>query len=215
MLISNSYSVSALSFLLILFEMLFVNGIDRIASNDMTSLDYRINSSSVLEVNGKTNINSFCCTAKETFSTKKLRYRQNSNGSLYMFEDAKLTLQTQNLDCGRKAINKDMKKTLQADKYPNIILHLKEIRNTACNDLSACNELTEVLAVADITITCNTIKYNFPVVVTKFTDSQFRVMGGTTLQLCDFEIEAPTALLGLIKVDDKLQIDFDLFIDIV
>ena len=50
--------------------------------------------------------------------------------------DAKLNLSTSLLDCGRKAITKDMRKTLQSDKYPNIILELKEIQIHAATILN-------------------------------------------------------------------------------
>lgn len=128
--------------------------------------------------------------------------------------DAKLNLSTSLLDCGRKAITKDMRKTLQSDKYPNIILELKEIQNTRCHNLELCDEWFDLQAVVDITLTCETNTYTFPVFAKKVDDKVFRVSGDTSLQLCDFDIEAPTALLGLIKVKDGLNISFDLLVEL-
>ena len=214
MLSNTIYIFNALKLLALIQGLMVIPNVNPGLNNEIVSLEYIINDESILEVNGKTNVNSFCCTANENFSRKKITYRYNEEGTIIAFEQAKLTLNTDKLDCGRKVINNDMRKALQADKYPNIVLQLKEIQNLACHDLSVCNELVELIAVTDITITCNTKNYSFPVIVNKLDDNYFRVSGETTLQLCDFDIDAPTALLGLIKVKDELNIGFDLYIEI-
>lgn len=186
-----------------------------VRKTELTQLNYVIKESSTLEVNGKTNINSFCCTSKEAYSKMSLHYRKGSGESDIIFENAILKLQTERLDCGKKAINKDMHKTLQADTYPNIILELKEIQNTLCHNLDNCDEWFELTAVADITITCHTRTYIFPVTTKKYDTHSYRISGATSLQLCDFNIDPPTALMGLVKVKDGLEINFDLYIELI
>ncbi len=213
-------SLQSLLYSLVISTMLPVFGIIGLSTlspednSELVVIDYQIQETSVLEVNGKTNINSFCCTSKDNYKKKKLKYAIEGDNSKIVFNEARLSLNTNNLDCGKKAINKDMRKTLQADKYPQIILELKEIQNTKCYDFENCEEWYEITAITDITITCFTQTYIFPVIVKKLDNHNFRVSGEATLQLCDFEIEPPTALLGLVKVKDGLDIAFDLYIEL-
>ena len=183
-------------------------------NTNLTTLQYRITDFSALEINGKTNINNFCCVYDDTYNKAILKYRYDTDYSDIYFDEAKLTIKTKNLDCGKKLINKDLLKTLQADQYPHIMLQLKEIKNSKGGDLSQCDEWFDLVAITDITITCHTNTYEFPIRMKKIDLHNFRVSGQTALQLCDYEIEAPTAMLGLIKVKDTLEINFDLHIEI-
>jgi hypothetical protein len=175
---------------------------------------YKILPQSTLEVNGKTNINSFCCNSKERFPSGQLSYQIENGSAVMQFENATLNIQISKLDCGAKAINKDLNKALQADQYPNITIDLKEAFNLECNDLSDCDRWIDFETNSDITIVCTSKSVNIPVKVKKVDEQRFQISGGTNIKLCDFGVEAPTALLGLIKVKDRLEIKFDLLIDI-
>lgn len=175
---------------------------------------FQIQSSSSLEVNGKTNVNSFCCTSKEYFKKGQLKYKLDQKSAIIHFEDTELKIAIKQLDCGAKAINKDLHKALQADDYPKITIDLKDVFNLECNDLSDCDRWVDFEAVTDITIVCTSRSVLIPLQAIKVDDNSYRVIGATTIQLCDFGIEPPTALMGLIKVKDILEIKFDLFVDL-
>ena len=182
--------------------------------NDFKKIEYQIRTTSVLEVNGKTNINSFCCTSGEQFQTKKLDYKYEKEHALLYFQNTKFSLNIKQLDCGKKKINKDLFKALKVEEYPNIIIDLKEVLNLECSDPSKCDEWMEFEANTEITITCETRPIKIPILVKKLDAESYRITGGTTLKLCDFAVEAPTALLGLIKVKDEIDFNFDLYVDV-
>ncbi|MFT5167991.1 MAG: hypothetical protein ACI8P3_003230, partial [Saprospiraceae bacterium] len=50
--------------------------------------------------------------------------------------------------------------------------------------------------------------------VKKIDVDSYRVVGNTSLQLCAFKLEPPTAMMGLVKVDDVIEINFDLYLDL-
>ena len=189
--------------------------IDTYRGNDFKKLEYNIRSTSLLEINGKTNINSFSCTSNERFQNQNLDYKfEEENESLY-FQNTKFDIKIKHLDCGKKKINKDLFKALKADDYPNITIQLKEVINQECNDLSICGEWMDFEANTDITITCETKTIRIPILVKKLDTGSYRITGGTTLKLCDFDVKAPTAMLGLIKVKDEIDFNFDLYVDVV
>ncbi len=183
-------------------------------NGDFTKLKYQIKTSSLLTVNGTTNVNSFSCISLEKFASNNLSYKIEPGTPFIHFENTSLKIKIKQLDCGKKPINKDLHKTLQANKYPNIVIKLNEISNLECDDLGECNSWVDFEANTDITIGCQTQSTRIPIQVKMLDENSFRIIGGSYLQLCDFEIEPPTALLGLIKVEDKIEIDFDLFVEL-
>lgn len=182
--------------------------------NDFKKIDYIIKPKSVLQVNGKTNVNSFCCNSNERFQSKNLDYKFVEKDSSLYFQNTKFSIKIKELDCGKKKINKDLFKALKVEDYPEITIHLKEVLNHECTDMTKCGEWMDFEANTDITITCETKPFRIPILVKKLEDSSYRIMGGTTLKLCDFDIKAPTAMLGLIKVKDEIDFNFDLYVDI-
>ncbi len=181
--------------------------------SDFTKVIYKISPESKLEVFGETNINSFCCTSNETFKTQYLKYKFDQDQSIIFFQDAKLKIEVEQLNCGKRPINRDLYKALKTDEFPYIIINIKEIFNSKCDDLTDCDKWVEFEADLDITITCETQSVRIPLLGKKLDTQSFRITGGTSLDLCDFDIEAPTALLGLIQVEDNIDLNFDLFID--
>jgi hypothetical protein len=159
-------------------------------------------------------VNSFCCTSDERFQRKSLIYKKEQNSTSVYFLDTEFKIQIEELDCGKRKINKDLFKALRVDEYPEITIHLKEVVNVECVDMTICNEWLELEAITDITITCETEAINIPIMVKRTDDMTYRITGGTQLNLCDFDIEAPTAMLGLIKVKDTIEFNFDLFVDL-
>ncbi len=179
------------------------------------TLTYKIRPTSIMEVHGKTNVNAFCCTSKEQFAPKDLSFQLVPGTSRVKFQNTSLKIKIERLDCGSKLINRDLSKALLADQYPEIVIELKEVYSPTCQDLTECGVEEQFIANTDITITCETETIKVPVQVTKLDTRSFRITGGTQLHLCDFAINPPTAMMGLIKVKDTIEISFDLYVDLV
>ena len=208
-------SICAVSFFILLVVVLssyksFVKEIE----SDFKKIEYSILPSSNLTVNGKTNINSFSCISNEQFANERIDYRKDDNDLSISLRNTLFLLKVEELDCGKKKINKDLKKALQVENYPNIKILLKELINVECNEKIECNEWLSYDAQTEITITCNTRTIDIPIMVNRLDEMSYRVTGGTDLQLCDFDVEAPTALFGMIKVKDLIQFNFDLYVDL-
>ena len=181
--------------------------------SDFTKINYKIRPTSKLEVFGQTNINTFCCSSNEKFKPQYLKYKFDENQATIFFQDAQFKIKVEQLNCGKRPINKDLYKALKTNEFPYIIINMKEIFNLECDDLDDCDKWVEFEANTDITITCETQSVSIPLLVKQLDTQSFRITGGTSLDLCDFDIEAPTAMLGLIQVEDKIDLSFDLFVD--
>src|SRR5690606_5381559 len=121
-----------------------------------------------------------------------------------------LKIDVNQLDCGSKPMNKDLQKTLKADEFPYITIALKEAQNLECDNILECDQWTAFETVANITLAQVTKTVSIPVQIMKTDQHRFRVSGSVKLSFSDFKLEPPTALLGLIKVKESLDIRFDL-----
>ncbi len=180
------------------------------ATNIFKIVNYRIAHSSSLEIAGKTNIHSFFCNSLEKFSEQKLKYKFSAESPSISFEDTALKIKIEDIDCGSKRLNKDLHKALRLEEYPHIIIDLKRAFSSHLSDLKHCGEWFELNAETDITITCETHLISIPIWVNRSDTDSFRITGSTSLQLCDFGIEPPTVLMGMIKVENTIDIHFDL-----
>ncbi len=182
------------------------------AVHNYKSLQYHITPSSVLEINGTTNIHSFCCISEEKFEKKILRYQTDDTALQIFFDQTILPISIYQLDCGGKAINKDLCKTLHADEYPNIEIELTEASSQDCVSIENCDRWASFITTTYITIACATKKVHIPVELTKLDDQMYRIKGGVVINLRQFGIEPPSTLLGMIKVKEQLDIYFDLHV---
>lgn len=204
-------------FLTLSFALLFYSTIPYAQnSNAYEQLTYHIEPSSILEVNGRTNINKFCCSSEEEDLNGSVfsKYESEANNNV-IFENTRLNIKIKELDCGAKAINKDLQKTLQSDTYPTITIQLLKVKNEDCRNLDNCQEWTNITASTLITIANESLKVDLPINVRKNQSGKYLISGMCSLLLKDFGIEPPTALMGLIKVKNQIDINFHLEVSVL
>lgn len=172
--------------------------------------DYILEPTSLLSINGETNVNSFCCSSQQKFPKGRVGYEWGKGNGNLNFENAILKINVQSLDCGANAINRDLQKTLQAESFPYITIELKEAINTQGDKSIKKNQWIELQAMTEITLCCVTKEVTIPIKIRKDSDNRFRIIGSTVLKFRDFELEPPTVMMGLIKVKETLDISFDL-----
>jgi hypothetical protein len=158
--------------------------------------DIHINNGSEVIIKGKSNVNRFTCEYKSTISQGCNKITYNVFDNTYLLQDASLTLTTNSFDCGGRMINKDFNKLMQTDEHPNILIKLKHIK--------ALNNTFNVTA--DIHIAGKKNTYTFEMYHKK--DQKYT--GALSLNIEDFDMEAPNKLLGAIKVHPEIDINFDL-----
>ena len=167
--------------------------------SNIKSTSVILTSESSLLVRGTTNVNTFSCA----FNINKFK---NPIQVTYKIEDAKmvfnktaLILENNCFDCGGKAINSDFQSILKSDKYPQITLLLKEINNF---------ETSNVQALIDIQIAGVTNTYKVTIKFKK--NKSMLITGDLSLSLTEFNIQSPKKFLGLVTVNDKIDIYFQL-----
>ena len=156
---------------------------------------------SELFIKGKTNVNNFTCNFNLNEINDPIPLYYKVVDDKIIFEKAKLVLGNDCFDCGSKGINKDFKKLLKTETYPEIKLHLKEINKVDQNQKT-------VNAKVKIFIAGKTKSYTLPITIKDNKD--ICVCGKLKINITDFDLEAPKKALGLIVVSDEIEINFNL-----
>ena len=159
-----------------------------------------------ISISGKSNIRPFSCKAStiDKHDTLIVRYMKEDN--IYKLENAFLEIDLNGFDCGNPFVDKDFAKLLQKDKYPTLKIDIKQM---TLDELKADN----LSGKADFEIEIAGINKNYEAKFnSSITNGIGLVEGELELNISDFNLRPPKKLLGLIKVSEKIQIEFRYFI---
>ncbi|MCB0588992.1 MAG: YceI family protein [Phaeodactylibacter sp.] len=175
-------------------------------------LSYRILHASKLFLEGTTNVNTFICKCDCVQSLPTLQFEMDvkKEGQEAIFEEAQLNIRTKDLDCGNRGMNKDLHETLKAGEYPSIGITILEAGLLPDEKLACGEEWAHITTRARLTVAGVGRNVLLRVKARQTSPETYRFQSQYTIKMTDFDIEPPTAMLGLIKVNDEIEIHFDL-----
>ena len=176
---------------------------------------YRIRKESHLRLVGQTNISSFTCHCIHTFlpGTLKLEYRGQKDRSA-LFNETSLFIPIKSLDCGNPLMNINLRKSLNAGRYPDISIHfLKTVWDEPEQPWKAM-DWVQLKVLVQVSINGHSNDYWLDVSVKKDGQDEYRFTGSKSFLMTDFGVEPPTAMMGMIKVNDSIEIQLDLSVKI-
>ncbi|MGM0546639.1 MAG: YceI family protein [Bacteroidota bacterium] len=153
---------------------------------------------------------SYECNAENLSGLGKINNPNNSMNDINQ-EDGEIeisvSLPVETLSCGKRAMDKDMYEALKSDKYPNISYKLlsaqladEENDTTEWMNIQT-RGIMEIAGMRDTT--------SFMVQGKVLNDNRFQVKGSKQIHMDTYNIERPTAMLGLIKASKDLSVHFD------
>jgi len=111
-------------------------------------------------------------------------------------------------DCGNRVMTNDLKETLKVEKHPKIRFELVHASVGAPTDTTGTWRRVKVLGTLTIAGTKRLV--NLEAAGRAIDEHRFRVRGCRPIRMTDFNIEPPTKAFGLIKVKDRVVVQFDL-----
>jgi len=163
-----------------------------------------IEPSSTFILKGISNVNEFDCELQDGFCEDQLVVAYSHEGDHVYFKNANLSLSVSKFDCKSKYITRDMKKTLKEEVFPLMEFQLLSIENFK-NEKNLCP-----LAEALVTISGHTNKYYLKYEIKAISDTTYQITMNSDFKMMDFNIDPPSAMMGLIKVQDTITVDIDL-----
>ena len=161
----------------------------------------KIINNSTLHIYGTTNVNTFNCVLNFENVNSIVQTSYTLRNNRLFFENTELKLDNSCFDCGNNMMNKDFLEMLDSDNYPYITFQLKEV-------VVNPKQKDEIYAFASITLAGKTKLYSIPLTLKKI--ESIKAVGCLSIKLTDFELEPPKKVLGLIVVNDEIDINFDL-----
>lgn len=123
-------------------------------------------------------------------------------------QSVEITVPVKELKADNGTMNKKAYAALEANKHPNITYRL-----TTADLKEAADGGFEVASKGQLTISGVTKPVTFTVKGEKLADGTFRYAGSTPIQMSDFGIDAPTAMLGTMKTGDKVVVHFNIVVN--
>lgn len=167
---------------------------------------------SKLWIEGSSNVNQFECQAEEYVGEATLPETESYESSPIATTDEllsiKIDIQVDSIECGKRKMNQDLQKALKAEQFPEITFLFQEanvLREP--EDIAEAFQL-EVLGWLTVAGTTKEIRFITEAYYTG--QSRVRARGGTTINMTDFGVQPPTALMGLIRANEELTVNFDL-----
>lgn len=119
------------------------------------------------------------------------------------------------LDCGNRAMERDLQSTLDAADHPVIRYRFQRVEAARVDRGGAGeNPRFELRVRGEMSLAGTTRPVTFTVVGRRSGETGFRLAGRIPLSMTHFGIDPPTALLGLIQVDDDLTVEVSLVLDL-
>jgi hypothetical protein len=159
----------------------------------------KITNQSEVVIRGKSNVNSFECKYNSNLIEDEIHVSHAKQNTKITFEGAKINIKSTGFDCAHKMITKDFKSLIKADAYNAIQLDVKEISSVK----------DHLMAKVKVDLAGFSNEYSVPIVFETKTNN---VKGQLKINIQDFHLKAPNKLLGMVKVNDHVVIDFNLFL---
>ena len=192
-----------------LFGALLIGAVN---SESEFDLEYKIEHTSELSIKVTTNVNSFDCSSREVLPTQVLTGFLNAEKQSARFEHAVLQLHVNTLDCDNGKINSDLQKALNADRYPFITI---KIHSAKARRKVKRYEWVEIDAKSTLTVHGVSLPIVLQVRGKRTGADTFHFKAEHTIKMTDHKVDPPTALLGMIKVEDEITFHLDIKVKVV
>lgn len=190
---------------------LITSGFSSAPAVKVSKVNYTVTEKSSLTIAGSSNVNKFSCTTYDNLSSGVIYIEAEDGGDYVKFNNAVLSINIKSFDCRNPMLNKDFYNTLNAKETPTIDIQLLTATPLTRGRILNANSGKFN---ADVAISLNGTSKPEQIIVSwqKVGNNLYRFQGEKKLHMTDFDIEAPVAALGLIKVNNDINIQFDLYV---
>lgn len=170
-------------------------------------------SESKMYLTGSTNLSTFKCDCASIQNNIPLYFEYVGNKAI--FQNIGLEISSRNMDCHQELYNSNIKKALQADKYPFVTVNLMEAWKSDYSLFMNETDWFDIVAKTNLNIKETTKIEEVNAKAIRLSDNKYRIKGSQALSMKDYNVTVPQILFGLIQVEDKIVFNFDLVFEIL
>jgi hypothetical protein len=171
---------------------------------------YTIAENSWISISGTTNVNAFVCIANQYSPRGFVMVDDYRQGQQLHFQEALLHLENSSFDCNNRLMNRDLYKALGGDENPGIDIKLIEALT-----IGPCPVSRKGFIQTKVSITINGVTRMEEIRINFLQEDElpeYHFQGSKKLRMSDFNIDAPSPMMGIIRVSDAITIDFNLIV---
>ncbi len=173
-------------------------------SNAIIKIKWLILKGGTLRVNGSTNINTFSCLVADNAPIDTLTGTLNKDATINM--NGKINLDIYGFDCHNPMMTLDLRKTLKAKEYPT--MHINFLSLNKMPELKYVPE--PIKGWVNIELSGVTKRYEVSYRFSMDNAKVIHLIGDRSVNFSDFNITPPRKLGGIIRANDKLEVEFSL-----
>ena len=177
--------------------LLFAGLLGQTAAAQNISLD---RDDSRLWIEGSSNVNKFQCRAARYQTWMEPPTSDTS-------AQVEVDVAVEGFDCGKRRMNRDLYDTLLSGSHPYISF---EYLSTESMEFDESTGRYVLRVRGNLTVAGHTNTIEFPLEATIVDENRILATGQTTLKMTSYNVEPPSALLGLVRVNDELTVHFEL-----
>jgi hypothetical protein len=159
---------------------------------------------SKLTIDGKTNVNAFQCAITQYLGQDTLVLLEGKN-KRPVFTKGFVGLEAAGFDCGMQVMTNDFRKTIKSKEFPVVSIEFISFEKAPKYGVEEEFKGKMKISLAGLTkpfeMTC-TIKAE--------STGYIHLKGGRRFTFSDFNLEAPSHMMGLVKVHNDLDVSFHL-----
>ncbi len=161
-----------------------------------------IHSNSQLLIHGRTNVNSFTCLISCYNNVDTLAYSYDEAEKAMVFTKNRMEIPVYNFDCGNPMITKDFRLTTKAAQHPYLQIAFLSLDKVNKGSINGKLEIS----LAGITRHVSVTFIHQPV------GDFLQLRGNHSVCFTDFGMQAPARMMGLVRVQEDLNVEFNLLI---
>lgn len=160
---------------------------------------------STLTIVGKTNVNKYQCAITSYTGTDTLSLKAE-RGKGAIFKKGMVRLEASGFDCGMKVMTQDFAKTIAADQYPFITIDFISFERVPKYEKTAEHFKGKL----KITLAMKTVPFGVRCNIVKDEKGSIHLTGSHNFKFSDFDLEPPSRMMGMVKVNENLTVNFHL-----
>lgn len=164
--------------------------------------EWQVDGNSVMRIEGTTNVNEFVCTSIEYDGGDIMREYCDAQGVHFL--EGVVKMSASGFDCQHAVMSKDLRKTLNASEFPEIIIEFNNLEE----DLKYPKG---TVFTGEVKITLSGVERSYQLTCRVLQDQDQRYLSGSNdFKFTDFGIDPPQKFLGAIRVRNEVSVDFNL-----
>lgn len=161
---------------------------------------------SEISILGTSNVTDYHCILHDLDNNSDLQIKSTTNGLYINLESAIIQLKSNGFSCDNNPMTKEFCKTIKADKHPYVFIEFLSFKlNHPVKEKSLQND---VIATIAVNLAGVRKVYALTLESLQFAMDSITIKGLKEINMSDFQIEAPSALFGLVQANDQVTIDF-------